>query len=93
MEQSPPAGLTVGRLVHYVLPSGYGYPGEHRPAIVVKVWEPLSEPFPIQLVVFLDGSNDASGQGKLAPLATWATSVRYDPEGKEPGSWHWIERA
>jgi hypothetical protein len=88
-------GLTVGRIVHYVLPGGYAHPGEHRPAIVVKVWgSPPSEPFPIQLVLFLDGTNDQPGGDHQNPnLVKWATSVTYDPEGKRPGSWHWIERA
>lgn len=86
-------GLTPGRIVHYVLPNGYGYPGEHRPAIVVKIWEPISDPYPIQLVVFLDGSNDAPGQGDAAPLTKWVTSVVFDETGQKPGSWHWIEPA
>lgn len=91
---SPPAGLTVGRIVHYVLPPVWRNQGEHRPGIVVKVWEPLQAPYPIQLVVFIDGLNDIDpGLGRQATLSIWATSVPYDPEGKQPGSWHWIERA
>ena len=88
-QPSPPAGLTTGRIVHFVLPEGYRRQGEHRPAIVVKVWELLMTPFLVQLVVFLDGSNDSP-----AALTTkWVTSVPFDASGEKPGSWHWIERA
>lgn len=90
-------GLTEGRIVHVVLPEGYGYPGEHRPAIVVKVWRNADGTAPengcCQLVVFLDGSNDAPGKGDAAPLTTWMTSVLFDEDEKAPRTWHWIEQA
>jgi hypothetical protein len=59
-------GLTEGRIVHYVMPNG-----EHRPAIVVRVWrvqdykngQVVGLPHPpengcCQLHVFTDGTND-----------------------------------
>lgn len=62
---NPMAGLTEGRIVHYVMPDG-----AHRPAIVVQVWRhrgPDDENGEVWLVpengvlnlqVFTDGSND-----------------------------------
>lgn len=96
-------GLTEGRMVHYVLDEPYGaIPSEHRPAIVVKVWNPDGT---ANLQVFLDGSNDwlrieAQRKGSnpepeltpVPPYTLWRTSVKYS-EGAEPGTWHWIERA
>lgn len=79
-------GLTEGRIVHYVLPDGRSK-GEHRPAIVVKVWN--KEIGYVNLQVFTDFSNDGvpyeSGQ-------YWATSVNYS-EDPQPRTWHWIEKA
>lgn len=88
-------GLTAGRIVHYVLPGTYRYAGAHRPAIVVKVWgDPPVEPYPIQLVVFLDGSDDIFDADRNNPLlVAWATSVTFDEAGKMSGTWHWIEQA
>jgi hypothetical protein len=83
-------GLTVGRMVHYVLPEGRSL-GEHRPAIVVRVWKDIPS-YPegtVNLQVFTDGSND--GRDHAAGIV-WRTSVHYS-EGKEPGTWHWIEKA
>lgn len=84
-------GLTEGRIVHYVLPDGTSR-GEHRPAIVVKVWRDISQYVTegrINIQIFTDFSNDgdqyASGQ-------YWGTSVPYS-ETPEPGTWHWIEKA
>ena len=79
-------GLTEGRIVHYVLADG-GSMGEHRPAIVVKVWS--KESGTSNLTVFTDWSND--GQHNENGIR-WTTSVQYS-EGKEPGTWHWIEKA
>lgn len=89
-------GLTEGRMVHYVLSLDREYipvhkHGEHRPAVVVKVWRD-SQGYPqdtVQLQVFVDGENDGFSN---IQAAMWKTSVPYDPEGK-PGTWHWIERA
>lgn len=80
-------GLTPGRIVHFVISDNTRNAGEHRPAIIVKVWDQTSGN--VNLHVFLDGSNDdaVDGQGDA-----WITSVPYS---KEPQSrtWHWIEKA
>ena len=94
-------GLTVGRIVHYVLESGRSK-GQHRPAIVVRDWQ--QENGLVQLQVFTDGFNDefrestsALLDGKSAAGITfsaniiWRTSVHYSEE-KEPGTWHWPEK-
>ncbi len=79
-------GLTEGRIVHWVVPHGPSA-GQHRPAIVVRVWRRDDGGVPlVQLQVFTDASNDGFTN------AHWATSVHYD-EAKGPGTWHWIERA
>lgn len=83
-------GLTEGRIVHYVLNDGASK-GQHRPAIVVRVWRTLPDGQPpangcCQLQVFTDDSNDA------LPAVVWKTSVLFDESGT-PGSWHWIEKA
>ncbi len=82
-------GLTEGRIVHFVIENG-----EHRPAIVVRVWRGVHEgniKTPpengvCQLQVFTDGANDQS------ELILYRTSVLNDPECR-PGTWHWIEKA
>ncbi len=80
-------GLTEGRIVHYVLDTGPSE-GQHRPAIVVRVWEKATGY--IQLQVFVDGTNDGFAPGENV---VWRTSVQPDPTGEKPYSWHWIERA
>lgn len=86
---------SVGRIVHYVLPEG-NYPGEHRPAIIVKVWgDESGNPQPDSLVnlqIFTDNVNDfitahPGGSGIL-----WRTSVHRDEDTKEPGTYHFPER-
>jgi hypothetical protein len=77
-------GLTEGRIVHYVLPTGRNK-GAHRPAIVVRDWKQKNGL--VQLQVFTDGSND-----DLTENIVWRTSVHYDAD-KLPGTWHWIEKA
>lgn len=103
-------GLVEGRIVHYVLSEGRSK-DEHRPAIIVKVWESHKAQGTVNMQVFTDGSNDgletvfpvhdASQLGKAVPtshvsrqvdLMVWRTSVHYS-ESKEPGTWHWIEKA
>ena len=83
-------GLTAGRIVHYVMDQGRSK-GEHRPAIVVRVWPDYfdadSVPL-IQLQVFTDQTNDDCQTGTI-----WRTSVHFDGDAKAPGTWHWIERA
>jgi len=75
-------GLIEGRIVHFVLEKG-----QHRPAIVVKVWNKDSGS--VNLQVFTDGSND----GELyASGMYWATSIM-PSETNEVRTWHWIEKA
>ncbi len=84
-------GLTEGRIVHYVLKNG-----EHRAAIVVRVFEPYGKEAGLaNLIVFSDGSNDASAvSGNVSEQGIfWATSAHYDPEGTKHHTWHWIEKA
>ena len=86
-------GLTEGRMVHFVLDEGPSR-GQHRPAVVVKVWrvtqegnlQSSPENGSCNLQVLTDDRNDS-----LPPLM-WRTSVLYDEAGGE-GTWHWIERA
>lgn len=92
-------GLTEGRIVHFVLDAG-PHAGEHRPAIVVKVWrldygDGTQRPPDngcCNLKVFLDGSND-DPTGRTHPhWQEWQTSVLFSEEPK-PRTWHWIEKA
>ena len=98
-------GLIEGRIVHYVLPNGRSK-GEHRPAIIVKVWESHRAQGTVNMQVFTDGENDGLEHhssvrvpGNDEPIAlrksantVWGTSVHYS-ETKEPGTWHWPEKA
>lgn len=79
-------GLTEGRIVHYVLEDGPNK-GEHRPAIIVKVWS--QENGCSNLQVFIDGSNDSV---PYSGSVVWKTSRIFDPDHK-PSTWHWIEKA
>lgn len=83
------SGLTEGRIVHYVLENGNSK-GQHRPAIVVKIWRILPdnkvpENGCCQLQVFTDDLNDG------LPAVMWKTSVTFDEAGAL-GSWHWPEK-
>ena len=80
-------GLTVGRIVHYVLSNG-----EHRAAIVVRDWQEPSGS--VNLYVFLDGANDTNTAhgAEYAPGVIWATSAHYDAAGDKEHTWHWPER-
>ena len=76
--------FALGSVVHYVLPAGPTQ-GEHRPAIVVRVWD--AQAGLVDLQVFLDGSND----GRPYTQGTeWAVSVPYS-EQKEGRTWHFVE--
>lgn len=83
------SGLTEGRIVHYVLPEG-PHAGEHRPAIIVKVWNHTTGY--VNLKVFLDGSNDDPAGRTQPHWQEWQTSVLYSEE-PQPRTWHWIEKA
>ncbi|HEV2704942.1 MAG TPA: hypothetical protein VGV59_03400 [Pyrinomonadaceae bacterium] len=84
----PIEGLTIGRIVHYVLDKPYsaGEPPTIRPAIVVHVWDRQTGSSNLQVIV--DGTNDGyeSSTGTV-----WKTSCNYS-EGREPGTWHWPPR-
>lgn len=93
-------GLTEGRLVHYVLTEGPSK-GQHRPALVVKVWREGEASYPphdgtVQLAVFMDGTNDYAYTTKdIDPLygqmIQWKTSVLFDDKTFAPGTWHGVE--
>lgn len=71
--------LTIGRIVHYVMPNGV-----HRPAIVVQVWDPANGRANLQ--VFTDGANDGV---EYSRGLYWATSAQHSMT-EEPGTWHWF---
>ena len=86
MNQDP----SVGRIVHYVLPASSKWPGEHRPAIVTQVSQPLSHesaPGMSNLTVFKGQSGDSEQEG----ASFMAGSVLFSSDPK-PGTWHWPER-
>ena len=87
--RKPMDGLTEGHIVHYVLNEGR-YKGEHRAAIVAKVWRNGDGTSPengvSNLTVFTDAANDD------LPAIYGRGSVLYDASGA-PGTWHWIEKA
>ena len=76
------AGLTEGRMVHYVTDLG-----RHRPAVIVQVWDHGTGCSNLQ--VFTDGTNDGFPAERGT---TWITSVDHSAEAA-PGTWHFIERA
>lgn len=72
--------VSVGRIVHYVMQDG-----QHRPAIVVRLWpSPTADPV-VNLQVFTDGDNDHLEN------VVWRTSVLHSADPK-PGTWHWPEK-
>lgn len=81
---------TIGRIVHYVLPSG-PRKGEVRPAIITRVWSKIEDersPGMSNLSVFQDQSDDF---GDHEYRARMAGSVYYNESG-DPGTWHWPPR-
>lgn len=88
-------GLSEGRIVHYVLPDGNSK-GDHRPAIIVRVFESMRESGTVNLQVFTDGLNDVDSRDEQTQSygkgVVWVTSVHYSEE-KESRTWHWPERA
>jgi len=72
-------GLTEGRIVHCVIGEN-----EHRPAIVVKVWDHGTGCSNLQ--VFSDGTK--ASENSVGLVTSWLYS-----ENQEPGTWHWIEKA
>ena len=73
MDQKP----SIGRTVHYVLNEGRN-PGEHRPAIIVKVWEHTPEIL-VQLQVFTDSDKAGIYNDALSPVL-WTTSIKQSQE-------------
>lgn len=71
---------SVGRIVHYRLPSGPRR-GATRPAMVVSVWSAAVA----NLQVFTDGQDVAMGYDKMPPLL-WVSEVQY---GDGEGQWSW----
>lgn len=86
---APIKGLSIGRIVHFVLPDGPGK-GEHRPAIIVNIWDKASGK--VNLQVFMDGSNDVPTyyRDDYAPDTKWETSVHHS-DTHEPRTWHFPE--
>ena len=78
-----PEQPSIGRTVHFVLHEGPRI-GSHRPAVVVSVKGMM-----VNLQVLTDGNRT---KGDKLPGTFWRYDVNCDPEGKEPGSWHWPER-
>ncbi len=83
--------VSVGRIVHYVLPMQFRNGGQIRAAIVVRVLWPTDPEAPAttNLTIFLDGEadQDVAGGDDLR-----AVGVLHDPDGA-PGTWHWPSRA
>ncbi len=83
---------SVGHIVHYVLTGGRSE-GEHRPAIIVRIWPVYNGIEMVQLQVFTDNTNDYAKDNPASGGIMWATSVHQDEENKVPGTWHWPEFA
>lgn len=78
---------SIGRMVHYVLSAHDKNAGQHRPAVIVNIFEKTpTAASPVQLQVFTDAANDGMHD------TAWRTSVHQDPSGLAPGSWHEMER-
>jgi len=78
---------SIGRIVHYILPDGPSK-GEHRPAIIVRVWGEPTEVSSVQLQVFADGCG-TPGYNDGLPNVFCVTSVC---QGTESGQWHEAEK-
>lgn len=76
MDQS----LTIGRIVHYVLPNGHKRGGEDVPAIITRVHDKFGGC--VQLTPFVDIANDE-------PVAPHECSSVIYSETKGPRTWHW----
>jgi len=76
----------VGDQVIYVLPDG-SYPGDERPAVVVRVWGDKPDSL-VNLQVFTDSVNDYITAHPGASGLLWATSVHNDESEKKPGTYH-----
>lgn len=74
-------GLTIGRMVHYVIQESLSDHLLHRAAVITHVW---SDNGTVNLHVFKDGS--------FPGIQETPTSVMFSQEPK-PNTWHWIEKA
>lgn len=75
-------GLIEGKIVHFVMPNG-----QHRPAIIVKVWDWFTGCCNLQ--VFTDGMND--DENTYLGLV-WKSAVLFDNVQKKANTWHWMEQ-
>lgn len=74
---------SIGRIVHFILPTG-----EHRPAIIVKVWDRAPhESTPVNLQVFTDGENEA-----LPNVMHRCGAYQAPANQGQVGTWHESER-
>jgi hypothetical protein len=78
-------GLIEGRIIHYV-----AYNGRHLAGMVIGLGAHLvDEPAKADLVIFTNMSN-VNGVKNFG--MQFHQDVQYS-ETKEPGTWHWIEKA
>jgi hypothetical protein len=76
--------VSVGRVVHFVMPGASGAKPKHRAAMVVGVGEFGIEDS-VELTIFLtaEDSREAVKRQRAVP---------YEASGKIPQTWHWPER-
>ena len=77
---------SIGRIVHYVLSQGPAK-GEHRPAIIVKVWPEGG----VGLQIFTHSDRDGNYGDEHFPME-WEPVVNFDEVEKAPGTCHWPEK-
>lgn len=76
--------VECGRIVKYCIGAR-----QYRPAMVVEIHGPGADgQLLCNLIVFMDGSNDAQFGGSGQALIKWATSVMH---GEEIHQWLWPE--
>lgn len=75
-------GLIEGRIVHYV-----AYNQRHLAAIVIGVWPDPAGKVDIALFTNLDNVNGVKNFG-----LQFHQGIDYS-DNKEPGTWHWVEKA
>lgn len=101
-------GVTIGRIVHYVLSEKDAHVINERnsigndlsmdervPALVYHGGSRVREGQHCAMIITQVWNEEGfiNGQVTLDGLSNfWATSIRYD-DMKVPGSWHWIEKA
>ena len=77
--------LTANPIVFYVLKDG-SRAGQSQLAVIVRVWSSTL----VNLLVFMDGSNDGSRFGVSQLM--WVTSAEYSRDQKL-GTWHMLSDA